>query len=405
MWDSDRLFLFIEPTLVRLYRRQKRQIARLTDFTPDAAGLGSFAEWRAGEARLPITILTDLPDEGFVIEAIPRLYGAERRAVIRRKIQRHFPDTPYVAARTLPWHGSEKPVSEKPGRKEENLLLTSLPAQPLQDWLAAAKPLSGLYALPQLVEAAARKLNLPRDCIVLLRRGNFARQILLRAHVPCFSRLFSGNGENLLEETRRLLTYLTRQQPLQADLPLCPLFALSDSERELLATEFTLMPSIEADDAFFLSLLADCPPKTQYAPDELRQLVRAYGLSLFAITAGALCLAAGVGAYVYTEADPQETVKVSQDVEDEQMPEVTQEQPDVDEILEEEQADWSDNQEDETEPDGWQGLVRHERTGRMFIWKEDGLFMETENSAPEDIGGATIDLLRGGEVRKHGGRE
>ena len=353
---------------------------------------------------MPLTVLTDLPDEGFVLEAIPRLYGAERRAVIRRKIQRHFPDTPYVAARTLPWHGSEKPVSEKPGRKEENLLLSSLPALPLQDWLAAAQPLSGLYTLPQLVEAAAKKLNLPRDGIVLTRRGNFVRQTLLRAHVPCFSRLISGNGENLLEETRRLLTYLARQQPLPTDLPLCPLFALPDSERELLAGEFTLIPGIEADDAFFLSLLVASPPKTQYAPDELRN-IRLSGLKCLLMAAGALCLAAGVGAYVYTAADPQETVKVWQEVKDEQTPEVTLEQADVDEILEEEQADWPDSQEDAAEPDAWQGLVRHERTGRTFIWKEDGLFMETENAAPEDVGGATRDLLRGGEIRKDGERE
>jgi len=50
----------------------------------------------------------------------------------------------------------------------------------------------------------------------------------------------------------------------------------------------------------------------------------------------------------------------------------------------------------------WQGLVHREQAGKTLIWK-DGLFMETENAAPEAVGGASRDLLRGGEIRREGG--
>ncbi|MDR0233767.1 MAG: hypothetical protein LBI31_03050 [Zoogloeaceae bacterium] len=304
MWDFERYFLFVEPEAARLYRWQKGALARVADFAPDAAGLAGFAQWRAREARLPVTVLTDLPDEGFVVESIPRLSGAERRAVIRRKTRQHFPDTPYVAAQALPLEGRG---SEK-GRREEILLLSSLPAVPLQDWIDRAKPLSGLYALAQLFPAAAKRLGLPDDAILLTRRGDFVRQTWLRARVPCFSRLVraSDNAETLRAETRRLLTYLARQSTLalKADVPLCPLFKLSERERESLGAEFTLTPNpaVEADAAFFLSLLAESPPRTQYAPEDLRQ--SSPELKRFTLAAGALCLAAGMafGAYACKEA-------------------------------------------------------------------------------------------------------
>ncbi|MDR1849945.1 MAG: hypothetical protein LBQ75_07890 [Zoogloeaceae bacterium] len=52
----------------------------------------------------------------------------------------------------------------------------------------------------------------------------------------------------------------------------------------------------------------------------------------------------------------------------------------------------------------WQGMVRLERAGKSRVWK-DGLFVDTDHSAPEAIGGATQDLLRGGTVYKEGEKE
>lgn len=294
MWASERFFLFIESAAAHLYRVEQHVPVRVRDFAPDAAGLADFAAWRGENADAPLAILTDLPDEGFVLEAIPRLAGAERRAVIARKLKRHFPDTPYVAAQSLPW-ATEEP--EKRGRREETLLLASLPAAPLEAWLARAKPVSGLYALTQLFAAASQALDLPRDCIVLTRRGDRLRQTWIQAGVPCFSRVLSLSGDDtLLAETRRLATYLARQPlfPLQTEVPLCPLFALSENERALLATEFAVLPNVATDDAFFLALLAKHPPKTQYAPKTLRKNARLPELKRLAWTVGIICLVTGV---------------------------------------------------------------------------------------------------------------
>ncbi|MDR1849946.1 MAG: hypothetical protein LBQ75_07895 [Zoogloeaceae bacterium] len=294
MWASERFFLFIEPAATHLYYVEQRVPVRVRDFAPDAAGLADFAAWRREKADAPLAILTDLPDEGFVLEAIPRLAGAERRAVIARKLKRHFPDTPYVAAQSLPWE-TEEP--EKRGRREETLLLASLPAAPLETWLARAKPVSGLYALTQLFAAASHALDLPRDCIVLTLRGDRLRQTWMQAGVPCFSRVISLSGDDtLLAETRRLATYLARQPlfPLQTEVPLCPLFALSENERVLLATEFAVLPNVATDDAFFLALLTKRPPKTQYAPKTLRKNARLPELKRLAWAVGIISLVTGV---------------------------------------------------------------------------------------------------------------
>jgi len=291
MWVSE--FLVLDASRITLYRREKRQWLRLAEFAPDATGLAEFIAWRRKEAR-PLMLVSDLPEEGFAIESIPKLSGGERKALLQRKIKRHFPDTPYVATRTL-----SRQV--KQGRKEETLLFSSLPLLPLADWLAAARPVAGLYALTQLIEAAGKKLGLPEDCIVLTRCGNMVRQTLIRGGVPSFSRF--ANGENLREETRRLITYLERQLPLEGDLPLCPLCELAEEEQEALAAEFTLIPGFAADDVFFLSLLAEHPPKTQYAPQEL--LPRSSGRERVLLAAGVLTLVAGLAfaAHGYREAE------------------------------------------------------------------------------------------------------
>jgi len=303
MWESDPFFLFIQPAVTRLYRWRKGLPVWLADFTSDAAGLADFARWRKEARHAPLTILADLPDEGFVLETIPRLTGAERRAVIARKLRQHFPDTPYVATQTLPGKTGEP---KTPKRKEETLLFAALPATPLQDWITRAEPIAGLYALPQLFPAAIEQFHLPQDCILLTRQRDSLRQTWMRAGVACFSRVLSLSLDSLRDETRRLFAYLARQSfsPASADLPLCPLFALSEDERALLMAEFVVKPDVVVDDAFFLSLLAKSPPQTQYAPEPLIQSARLPKLKRFILAVGACCLVVGVAfaAYAMREA-------------------------------------------------------------------------------------------------------
>ncbi|MDR2637154.1 MAG: hypothetical protein LBB55_02345 [Zoogloeaceae bacterium] len=276
MWDSERHILLIESDGARLYREEDLR-APLAAFAADAAGYAEWKAWRGQHPRLPLLCLANLPDEGFVNTRIPRLPARERKDVLARKIRQHFPDTPYVCARSL--QGGKQ---EKGERREERLLLAALPAIFLDSWLdgAEAGSLLGLYALAQLCEPLAATLALPKNAILLTLHGGSLRQTLLLDGVPCFSRLtdlaeeHGERGAYIREETQRLCAYLARQHLVAPEtlLPLCPLFPLAESERESLQAAFPLADiptNIAVDETLFLGLLARHRPKTQYAPPRL----------------------------------------------------------------------------------------------------------------------------------------
>lgn len=62
----------------------------------------SFAAWlRTQDARVPLRAVVELSAEGFELEELPRVRGADRRALIARRLAASFPHLPFARAETV----------------------------------------------------------------------------------------------------------------------------------------------------------------------------------------------------------------------------------------------------------------------------------------------------------------
>lgn len=163
-----------------------------------SAGFGvgaerDFAAWLAGQpARQRYRLLVDLADEGFEIEDIPRVRGADRRALLARRLAHHFLDPSLAAAASL----GKLPAAPQ----LERVLLYGLtrPAL-LAPWLAAlddaASRLEAVVPAAALLGVLAPPVLRERASFLLV---SFARTGTRLSHFDDgrlrFSRLAAGAG-------------------------------------------------------------------------------------------------------------------------------------------------------------------------------------------------------------------
>ncbi|MDR2625592.1 MAG: hypothetical protein LBC37_04605 [Zoogloeaceae bacterium] len=308
-----RRLLLLDSDGARLYARSARApegLRELARFAPDTAGRQALSAWP--EKTHAIALLVNLPEEGHFRETIPRLRGSEKTALMTRRLRQHFGDNPFIMASPLVSSG------EAAGRRqEERLLLTALPRQILQDWLAALqpRPIAGIHGVPQVMADWLRHdARLPPVCLLLSLHGRALRQSLLQDGCVLFSRL-SGAPEAteksawIAEETARLYAYLAHQQYVEPGAPL-PVHLLAETPDAALdaafahpdmqplalqALEWKTPPAagFSGIDALLLARLATQPPRQHYAPAALRQQYLLPGRRRLLLGAGALFLLAG----------------------------------------------------------------------------------------------------------------
>jgi hypothetical protein len=309
--QPPRRLLLLESTGARLYAlaRTPEGIRELAQFTPDAAGRQALSAWP--ENTQPVALLVNLPEEGHIRENIPRVRGNERSALIRRRLRKHFGDNTFVLASSL--------GEVAGGRQEERLLLTALPCQILQDWLAALQqtPIVGIYGVPQvMVDWLRRAARLPSACLLLSLHGHTLRQSLLQNGNLVFSRLSPASEQEeksiwIAEETARLYAYLAHQQCVEPGASL-PVYLLASTPDAALAAAFAhpgMQPlnlqtlewktppasGVSEVDALLLAYLATRAPHQNYAPAALRQHYLLPQRRRLLLGAGALFLLAGGG--------------------------------------------------------------------------------------------------------------
>ncbi|GHU33954.1 hypothetical protein AGMMS50256_26890 [Betaproteobacteria bacterium] len=156
-------------------------------FPSTQTGWRQFAYYLAQNPGSIFSLLVNVAEEGFRIETIPYLRGADRQTVIERKLAQTFSNTPLCAALSL--------GHEKDRRKNENLLLAAFtnPAffQPWLDAIRAADAmLSGIFSLPLLASSLLRKLSVsPEPCLLLSVQDQSIRQSFFDKGGLRFSRL------------------------------------------------------------------------------------------------------------------------------------------------------------------------------------------------------------------------
>src|SRR6267142_7031997 len=283
-----------------LYRSIGPALELEAKFTGDDLGLSAFREYLRAQRGALFAVVADLAGEDFHEEQIPYVRGADREAVLSRRLAQRYRNTRLAAALTL----GQVATAE---RKNERVLLTSFTnTQQLTPWLDALEEagakLSGVYSIPLLAPALAKRLG-ARDARLLLVTANraglrqcyvdngrlrFARLERTVDMVPQALALF------VRSETQRLVQYLvtlralpregsavqvlvvappgeraTFEQALASDARL--LFRVVDYADALSSAKLSRVPEGAAAEALFLHLAARHAPSEQFASREDRR--------------------------------------------------------------------------------------------------------------------------------------
>lgn len=172
--------------------------------------------------RDPALLLTDLIEEDFRTEDVPHLRGGERDALIRRKLEQYYRNTPFRLAVLL--------RRRSDGRRDDDMLFSALTNPALiSPWLDIMLThnvaLVGIYSLPHI--SAPLLSATPPDHLLLLSWEKYAglRQSYFDTGRLRFSRLtpFGGNttfGATAATEAARTQQYLKNLSQLPPGAPL-----------------------------------------------------------------------------------------------------------------------------------------------------------------------------------------
>lgn len=311
--------LYVDAGQLVAWRWRAGEAGRRDRFANDADGHARFRDFLRQRKDSLYTVLCDLADESFVAEHVPHVRGADRTALLRRKLAQHFFGTPLVCAHAL--------GRQRDGRRDEHMLFCALtrPAT-IEPWLAALRDcevaLCGLHSVPLVGESILRRLRLAEGQTLLLGitsagvRQSFFEQGKLR-----FSRLtpLSALSSNDLpracaEEARRLHPYLLGQRLLARDTPLVVRvlvpperlddfaqacrsydgvqFELMDSAQAALRLGLRRAPTDPTGDALFVQALMRDTPDNQFAAAPDRHHFRLWQARFALRAAGSVALAA-----------------------------------------------------------------------------------------------------------------
>ncbi|HYL91272.1 MAG TPA: hypothetical protein VEU32_21150 [Burkholderiales bacterium] len=318
---STRRVLYFTAEDHTLYRSSGRALELEAKFTGDEAGIGAFREYLKGQRGALFAVVADLAGEDFHEEQIPYLRGADREAVLSRRLAQRYRDTRLAAALSL----GQVAAAE---RKNERVLLASFTnTQQLSPWLDALEEagtkLTGVYSIPLLAPTLAKRLA-GRETRVLLVTANRAglRQCFVENGKLRFARLErtvdmvpQALAMFVRSETQRLLQYLvtlralpregspvqvvvvappgqkpTFEQALASDARVA--FRVVDYAEARSSAKLRNEPQDSAAEALFLHLAAHHPPSEQFASREDRRRYFIWQLQRGIVAAGLLGFAA-----------------------------------------------------------------------------------------------------------------
>ncbi len=293
---SSRL-LYLSAHQMTAYRWHSGDLTAEGRFAMNETGHQEFSAYLARNARSVFSILANVSEEGFQIETIPFLQGADRKAIIARKLGQLFFNAALTAAQSLGYQKSK--------RKDERIMLAALTNSDFfAPWLKAIThagvALSGIYSLPLLAPSLLKKLRVSEDQYLLLTvQDQSIRQSYFEKGELHFSRLtpllnssISGIAQTFSAETLKLQQYLAsqrligRSQTITAHL-LAHSGAFKAIQSSCVNTATIQYSILDIEDCarksglktappdthceqLFLHLLVTSPPRIQFADDTLR---------------------------------------------------------------------------------------------------------------------------------------
>ncbi len=279
------------------------QVGDPIEFTADEDGLTRFSLYLEQPWKDPVYVLVDFVEEEFREEYIPHVFGSDRQALIRTRLNRLFRDATYSTA----IHQGR--ASE--GRRDDRMLFTAL-IRPdlLATWMAQMTkhktPVAGIYSLPLISRDVVKRLKLEGRYLLLvtLQSSGGLRQTYFQNGELKVSRLamLPDPGpdrftSSMLAEVERLRRYLNSLRMLPSDEALdvyviAPDRVRAEVERHSPTSITARHHVIDIDEAarkvglrgtagdrfcdrLFVHLLARRPPANQYAP---RSQTRYFGM-------------------------------------------------------------------------------------------------------------------------------
>lgn len=324
---SERRLLYYTANSHSIYLWQSGKLQLEGEFAADDAGVTEFSSFAKQHSKSLYYILADLAGEDFHDEMIPWLRGADRQAIIERRLAQRYRDTRLAATLSL---GQTSVAGE---RRNERLLLTSFTnTQQFSPWLdalsEAGAKLAGVYSVPLVAPAVmsrlAAKLRVKNSRTILVSMNSAGlRQSFLEDGRLRFARL-ERTGELAPEsmaafvrsETLRLIQYLSSLRVLPREgPPITAIVVAPTGQREVFEQTlhsdgrltFHIVDLLEAArntgvkradkigaEQLYLHLLAKRAPKDQFARTEDRKGFLLWQLRRGVVAAGALGLAACV---------------------------------------------------------------------------------------------------------------
>lgn len=313
----QRRLLYLDTNHLSAFLWQGGSLREEGNFSAGDEGIATFSEYLHKHHRSNFYLLADIAEEGFQIEALPYTQGADRRALLTRKLGQYFYGSPLAAAISF--------GREKSGRRDEKFLFTALTRPQLfEPWLAAMRTtqvqFAGVYSLPLLGTQLLDKIQPPRtQCLLItLTRGGVRQSYFENGQIR-FSRLTPLSASGAVEaaaacaaEAAKIHQYLLGQRLVSRGTPL-PVITLAhpahtgaflDLCRNTEDLQFQIvdlhalghtcglksLPLDSRSEALFLHLLAQRPPRDQFAPAADRRFFRLWQARSVLTSTGAIAL-------------------------------------------------------------------------------------------------------------------
>ncbi|MES2771069.1 MAG: hypothetical protein V4623_03675 [Pseudomonadota bacterium] len=220
-----RRLLYLSSHQMTVFHWESGVLHRDGQFEFSSEGQQKFAAYLSQTPRSIFTLLVNVPEEGFQIESIPFLRGANRQMLIKRRFGQLFFSATLTSARSLGY--------EKTRRKNERVLFSALTNNLFfEPWLKAISNarviFSGIYSLPLLGSALLKKIGIDEArCLLLTVQDQSIRQSYFEHGELCFSRLtplhhssIAGVAQALAAEALKLQQYLSSQRMIGRNHPI-----------------------------------------------------------------------------------------------------------------------------------------------------------------------------------------
>lgn len=289
--------LLLEAGQLTAYQRRGRHWVCTGCFKHGAADLARFATYLQQHRHTPCRLLADLAAEARVLDSIPRLHGADRQALIARKLAQHFPNSALRTALPL--------GPEKNRRDHEKLCLCAFTqADDFTPWLdriaAHDIPLAGIHSITQLMGCVLAKLGQRATrCLFFQQNEAILREMFLCDGQVHFCRVIAavpGKAGELAQDAGQLQHYLLKQQYIARGETL-PAFLLGPDDSAASAPppcQRLAPPAGRTPISLFLDALTDQPPTAQFASPGQRSAFQLARISRATTTGAALFLLGGL---------------------------------------------------------------------------------------------------------------